>query len=141
MVDYPPSTASDEAEERFGVAAHTDFGVLTVLLQDLIGGLQAKLKSGEWVEALPISGTLGCNIGDLLARWSNDRFALTLHRVINRSGRAQYSIPVFFEPHTDTVVDRCDLGVPDAEWLYPPVKADEHIADCNKKSFAQFKKQ
>lgn len=141
LVFYPPSTASDEAEERFGVAAHTDFGVLTFLLQDMNGGLQVKLKSGEWVEAPPIPGTLVCNIGDLLARWSNDRFASTLHRVINRSGRARYSIPVFFDPHTDTVVDPRDLGVPDAECFYPPVKAGEHIAGRNKKSFAQFKKE
>lgn len=141
LVYYPPSTAADEAEERFGVAAHTDFGVLTFLLQDSNGGLQVKLKSGEWIEAPPIQGTLVCNIGDLLARWSNDRFASTLHRVINRSGRARYSIPVFFDPHTDTIVDPRDLGVPAAACLYPPVKAGEHIAGRNKKSFAQFKKE
>lgn len=139
LVYYPPSTATDEAEERFGVAAHTDFGVLTFLLQDMNGGLQVKLKSGEWVEAPPIPDTLVCNIGDLLARWSNDRFASTLHRVINRSGRARYSIPLFFDPHTDTVVDPRDLGVAEADCLYPPVKAGEHIAGRNKKSFAQFK--
>lgn len=141
LVYYPPSTAADEAEERFGVAAHTDFGVLTFLLQDFNGGLQVKLKSGEWIEAPPIAGTLVCNIGDLLARWSNDRFASTLHRVINRSGRARYSIPVFFDPHTDTVVDPRDLGVAEADCLYPPVTAGAHIAGRNKKSFAQFKKE
>ncbi|WP_298859289.1 2-oxoglutarate and iron-dependent oxygenase domain-containing protein [uncultured Sulfitobacter sp.] len=141
LVYYPPSTATDDAEERFGVAAHTDFGVLTFLLQDMNGGLQVKLKSGEWIEAPPIAGTLVCNIGDLLARWSNDRFASTLHRVINRSGRARYSIPVFFDPHTDTIVDPRDLGIPDSACLYPPVKAGEHIAGRNKKSFAQFKKE
>lgn len=141
LVYYPPSTAADEAEERFGVAAHTDFGVLTFLLQDSNGGLQVKLRSGEWVEAPPIAGTLVCNIGDLLARWSNDRFASTLHRVITRSGRARYSIPIFFDPHTDTVVDHRDLGVANEDCLYPPVKAGEHIGGRNKKSFAQFKQE
>lgn len=140
LVYYPPSTGADEAEERFGVAAHTDFGVLTFLLQDMNGGLQVKMKSGEWVEAPPIPGTLVCNIGDLLARWSNDRFASTLHRVINRSGRARYSIPVFFDPNTDTVIDPRDLGTPEAECRYPPVTAGAHIARRNSKSFAQFKK-
>lgn len=139
MVYYPPSTPADEAQQRYGVAAHTDFGVLTFLLQDANGGLQVRLKSGDWVEAPPLPGTLVCNIGDLLARWSNDRFASTLHRVINRSGRARYSIPVFFDPHTDTVVDPRDLGVCDADARYPPVKAGAHIAGRNKKSFAQFK--
>lgn len=138
LVYYPPSTQSDEAEQRFGVAAHTDFGVLTFLLQDMNGGLQVKVKSGQWVEAPPIPGTLVCNIGDLLARWSNDRFASTLHRVINRSGRARYSIPVFFDPHTDTVIDPRDLGASEGECLYSPVKAGEYIAGRNRKSFLQF---
>ncbi|WP_299414177.1 2-oxoglutarate and iron-dependent oxygenase domain-containing protein [uncultured Sulfitobacter sp.] len=139
LVYYPPSTTADDAVQRFGVAPHTDFGVLTFLLQDMNGGLQVRLKSGEWVEALPIEGTIVCNIGDLLARWSNDRFASTLHRVINRSGRARYSIPVFFDPHTDTIIDPRDLGVAQADCLYPAVRAGEHIAGRNRKSFAQFK--
>jgi isopenicillin N synthase-like dioxygenase len=139
LVYYPPSTAADEAEERFGVAAHTDFGVLTFLLQDNSGGLQVKSKSGAWIEAPPIAGTLVCNIGDLLARWSNDRFASTLHRVVNRTPNARYSIPVFFDPHTDTVVDPVDLGVLQADSLHAPVKAGEHIAGRNKKSFSQYK--
>ena len=139
LVYYPPSTAADEAEERFGVAPHTDFGVLTLLLQDQSGGLQVRAKSGDWIAAPPIPGTIVCNIGDLLARWSNDRFASTLHRVINRSHGARYSIPVFFDPHTDTVVDPVDLGVSQDESHYPPVTAGGHIAGRNRKSFAQFK--
>lgn len=139
LVYYPPSTAKDEAQERFGVAPHTDFGVLTLLLQDASGGLQVQSKSGDWIEAPPIPGTLVCNIGDLLARWSNDRFASTLHRVVNRSEAARFSIPVFFDPHTDTIVDPADLGVPKADSNYDPVRAGEHIASRNKQSFSQYK--
>ena len=139
LVYYPVSTEADEAEERFGVAPHTDFGVLTVLLQDNSGGLQVRSKSGGWIEAPPIEGTLVCNIGDLLARWSNNRFASTVHRVINRSKGARYSIPVFFDPHTDTIVDPIDLGATVAESAYPPVRAGEHIASRNSKSFSQYK--
>ncbi|CAN0603342.1 unnamed protein product, partial [Ectocarpus sp. 12 AP-2014] len=105
MVYYPPSTATDEAEQRFGVAPHTDFGVLTLLLQDQSGGLQVRTKSGLWVEAPPIAGTLVCNIGDLLQRWSNDRFSSTVHRVINRTKDARHSIPVFYDPNTKTKID------------------------------------
>lgn len=140
LVYYPPSTAGDESEERFGVAPHTDFGVLTLLLQDNSGGLQVRLNSGTWIEAPPIDGTLVCNIGDLLARWSNDRFASTLHRVINRSNGARYSIPVFFDPHTDTVVDPVELGVSSAESRYDAVRAGQYIAGRNKQSFSQFRK-
>ncbi len=139
LVYYPPSSKQHESEERFGVAPHTDFGVLTLLLQDSSGGLQVQSKSGGWIEAPPIDGTLVCNIGDLLARWSNDRFASTVHRVINRSKAARYSIPVFFDPHTDTIVDPVNLGVPAAQSRYEPVKAGEHIAGRNKRSFAQYK--
>ena len=139
LVYYPPSTAADEAEHRFGVAPHTDFGVLTLLLQDNSGGLQVQAKSGDWIEAPPIPGTLVCNIGDLLARWSNNRFASTLHRVINRTANARYSIPVFFDPHTDTVVDPVDLGVSADNSKYKPVTAGQHIAGRNKASFSQYK--
>lgn len=139
LVYYPPSTAADEAEERFGVAPHTDFGVLTLLLQDNSGGLQVQAKSGDWIEAPPIAGTLVCNIGDLLARWSNDRFASTVHRVVNRTPHARYSIPVFFDPHTDTVIDPVDLGIPKAQSRYEPVTAGQHISDRNKSSFSQYK--
>ncbi len=140
LVYYPPSTQADEAEERFGVAPHTDFGVLTFLLQDNSGGLQVRLRSGEWVEAPPIPGTLVCNIGDLLQRWSNDRFRSTLHRVINRTSSARYSIPVFFDPHTDCVVDPCDLGTASSDQKYPAIKAGEYIVSRNKQSFSHYQK-
>lgn len=139
LVYYPPSTAADEAAERFGVAPHTDFGVLTFLLQDNSGGLQVQSKSGDWIEAPPIPGTLVCNIGDLLARWSNNRFASTLHRVVNRSAGARYSIPVFFDPHTDTIIDPVDLGAPKQSSKYDPVTAGQHISGRNKTSFSQYK--
>jgi isopenicillin N synthase-like dioxygenase len=140
MVYYPASTAQDEKEARFGVAPHTDFGVLTVLMQDSSGGLQIRAKSGDWIEAPPIPGTLVCNIGDLLARWSNKRFASTVHRVINRTSHARYSIPVFFDPHTDTVIDPVDLGISADNSLFDPVRTGEYIMERNTKSFAQYKK-
>ena len=139
LVYYPASTAKDEADERFGVAPHTDFGVLTMLLQDSSGGLQVRSKSGGWIEAPPIPNTLVCNIGDLLAQWSNNRFASTIHRVINRTSSARYSIPVFFDPHTDTIIDPRDLGVSEAESKFSPVRAGEHISGRNSKSFAHYK--
>lgn len=140
LVYYPQSTDDDESVERFGVAPHTDFGVLTFLLQDNNGGLQVRIKSGEWIEAPPIPGTLVCNIGDLLQRWSNNRFESTVHRVINRSGNKRYSIPIFYDPNTDAIIDPCDLGVAKVDSKYEPITAGEYIVGRNKKSFSQFKK-
>lgn len=125
--------------ESHGVSwSVSDFGVLTFLLQDSSGGLQVQTRSGEWIQAPPIPGTLVCNIGDLLQRWSNDRFISTVHRVINRSASARYSTPVFFDPNSDTIVDPRDLGA-DAP-IHRPVVAGEHIAGRNEKSFSQHRK-
>jgi isopenicillin N synthase-like dioxygenase len=67
------------------------------------------------------------NVGDLLARWSNDRFRSTQHRVVNRSGRERYSIATFYDPTYGAIVDPCDFGLGDAAPLYAPVAAGDYI--------------
>ncbi len=86
FVYYPPQDPGLDGRQ-FGVAPHTDFGVLTVLCQDDVGGLQVLDAHGQWVEAAPIPGTLVVNVGDLLARWTNGACRPTPHRVVNSSGR------------------------------------------------------
>lgn len=140
LVYYPVSTAQDESEERFGSAPHTDFGVLTLLLQDSNGGLQVRNRQGEWVAAQPIDDTLVCNIGDLLNRWSNGHLSSNLHRVINRSGNERHSIAIFFDPDPDAVVDPGDLGFPEGREAYPPVTASEYIHGKNRKNFTHYGK-
>lgn len=104
FIYYPPQ-APELGEEQFGVAPHTDYGCLTLLWQDATGGLQVRDANGEWVTAHPIDNTFVVNVGDLLARWSNDRFRSTAHRVINLSGVERYSMALFFDPDADTVID------------------------------------
>ncbi|MFC0410897.1 isopenicillin N synthase family dioxygenase [Roseomonas elaeocarpi] len=124
---YPPQPAGSAADE-FGLAPHTDFGCITLLWQDNNGGLQVRERqSGDWIEAPPLPGTLVVNVGDLLARWSNDRFASTPHRVLNRSGRERFSIATFYDPDFGATVDPRALGAPEAEALYEPVTAGAHI--------------
>lgn len=137
LVYYPNSQASDDAAERFGVAAHTDFGVLTLLFQDDSGGLQVRNRAGEWIEAPPIPGTLVCNTGDLLERWTAGRFKSTVHRVINRSGKSRYSMPVFFDPSTDALIDPRLLD-PSSSDNHTVVRAGEHIAARNTRNFTQY---
>ena len=136
MVYYPPMCKEDEEQERFGAAAHTDFGILTVLLQDMQGGLQVLNQSNEWIEAPPLEGSLVCNIGDLLERWTNGDLISTKHRVINRNKNARYSIPVFCDPASKTVIDPEDFSN-DIEG-YEKITAGEHIANRNRKNFAQY---
>lgn len=90
---YPASTAA----EGWGVGEHTDYGLLTLLAQDEIGGLQVKTPNG-WIEAPPIPGTLVCNIGDMLDRLTGGAYRSTPHRVLNASGRSRLSFPFFFDP-------------------------------------------
>ncbi len=125
---YYPVQADDRPADQFGVAPHTDYGCVTLLYQDAVGGLQVReLGSERWVDAPFIEGSLVVNVGDLLARWSNDRFRSTLHRVINTSGRERYSIATFYDPDYTARVDPADLGVSAAEAQYPPVAAGDYI--------------
>jgi isopenicillin N synthase-like dioxygenase len=140
MVYYPPHPPMAEADQ-FGVAPHTDYGCITLLYQDDSGGLQVReLGSNQWIDATPIHGSLVVNVGDLLARWSNDRFRSTLHRVINKSGHERYSIATFYDPTYSAVVDPCDLGIDLAASLYPPVAAGDYILKRIDDSMAYRKK-
>jgi len=131
---YPPQQP-DAGESQFGVAPHTDYGGLTLLAQDDVGGLQVHAKSGGWVTAHPIPDTLVVNIGDLMARWTNNRFASTPHRVVNASGRERYSIAVFFDPHFDTLVDPRDLLDDPATAKHPPITCGAYILERFGKAF------
>lgn len=133
LVFYPPQPA-DADGEQFGVSPHTDFGSLTLLYQDPIGGLQVQGREGEWLVARPIEGTLVVNIGDLMERWTNNRFKSTPHRVINRTGRQRLSIAVFVDPNFETpVVPVCRDGEAPQ---YEPVTCGEYIISRYDASFA-----
>ena len=138
LVYYPALDAADVAAQRFGAAEHSDFGVLTILQQDDLGGLQVRNRSGDWIEALPIENTFVCNIGDLLERWTNGRLVSTPHRVLNRSGRSRFSIPIFCDPASDAVIDPRDFDpAADIDTL-PPIAAGAYIAGKNRRNFSHY---
>lgn len=91
---YP---AQDIAQSQWGVGEHTDYGLLTILLQDEVGGLQVKSR-GQWIDAAPIPNTFICNIGDMLDRMTGGLYRSTPHRVLNQSGKSRFSFPLFFDP-------------------------------------------
>ncbi len=135
MVYYPPQSA-ETAGGRFGVGPHTDFGVLTVLCQDNTGGLEVQTLDGDWIEAPPIDGTLVINVGDLLARWSNDQYRSTPHRVINRSGRERLSLVLAYDPDFDTLIDPAETVQPDMTPKYDAITCGDYLVARFARAFA-----
>lgn len=103
LLHYPPQSPQAPSD-LYGSAPHTDFGCLTFLAQDDVGGLQVMTRSGDWIDAPPLPGALVVNVGDMLHRMSNGRLRSTPHRVINRTGRERFSVPFFFDPHVSTLI-------------------------------------
>jgi isopenicillin N synthase-like dioxygenase len=94
IFSYPPPP--DPA--LWGVGEHTDYGLLTILLQDDAGGLEVKSRS-RWISAPPVPGSFVCNIGDMLDRMTRGVFRSTPHRVRNPAPRPRLSFPFFFDPN------------------------------------------
>jgi isopenicillin N synthase-like dioxygenase len=127
LLHYPPQPEGAGADQ-FGAAPHTDWGCMTLLWQDQVGGLQVRNRSGQWIAAPYIEGTFVVNIGDMLERWSNELFVSTPHRVVNASGRERYSIPMFYDPDFDTVVECLpNCSGPDNPPKFPRTIAGEYI--------------
>ena len=103
---YPPGSPS---EDTWGVGEHTDYGLLTILKQDEVGGLQIKSRD-RWIDAPPIPGTFICNIGDMLEKLTRGLYRSTPHRVRNISNRSRYSFPFFFDPNVDAPLVPIDLS-------------------------------
>jgi len=104
LLHYPPQ-ATDAPDDAFGSAPHTDYGFITLLAQDDRGGLQVRRRDGTWLDAPPISNTWVVNVADMLARWTNDRWQSTPHRVRNVSGADRYSCPYFFDMSMDSRIE------------------------------------
>src|SRR5262249_27834285 len=86
---------------EFGIAPHTDTSFMTLLAQNKIPGLSLRTRDGRWIDAPALDGHFLVNGGDMLRRWTNDRFLATPHRASNRSGRERYAIPFFVDCSID----------------------------------------
>jgi len=98
IFNYPTSL-----EPQLGVGEHTDYGLLTILRQDMSGGLEVKAKS-QWLNVPPIANSFVCNVGDMLDRLTRGHYLSAPHRVHNLAGLDRLSFAFFFDPNFSSEV-------------------------------------
>lgn len=113
LLHYPPHLSADA--RQFGAGAHTDFGSITILLQQPgKHGLQVYHQgTQEWLSVPAVEDVFIVNIGDLFQKWSDGKYNSTLHRVVNTSGGDRYSVPCFYQGDlsaTNPFKPECDSG-------------------------------
>lgn len=121
----PPKAGQVRAGE------HSDYGSITLLFQDEVGGLEVQIASGHWIAAPAIPDTVVVNIGDLMQRWTNDIFCSTKHRVMipsdHRVQQSRYSIAFFCHPNDDTEIACLESCQKERSPIYPPILAGEYL--------------
>ena len=132
--NYYPKQATPPQPGRLRAGTHTDYGALTILAaEDKPGGLQVANKRGEWVDVRPVAGSFIINLGDLMGRWTNDRWVSTLHRVVNpppgqASDSGRLSLVFFHHPNQDAVIECIPTcASADNPAKYPPITAGDYI--------------
>ena len=103
LLHYPP-VKGPLSDGQLGAGVHTDYGNVTLLATDAVGGLMVQDRSGRWLDAPVIPDAFVCNIGDCLMRWSNDVYVSTPHKVVSPPGADRYSVAFFLDPNPDAMV-------------------------------------
>jgi isopenicillin N synthase-like dioxygenase len=103
LLYYPPQP--EIGNRQYGIAPHTDNALMTFLAQKDVSGLAVRMPSGHWRAVDIVPGALLVNTGNLMVRWTNDEYLSTKHRVINTNTVDRYSIPVFFGPSGDALIE------------------------------------
>ena len=135
LLHYPPQPP-DVAADRLGCGAHTDWGMITILLQDDCGGLEIETAGGGWLQASPMPGALIINLGDMMVRLTAGRYASNTHRVLNtQPQRHRYSVATFFNPHAFYSVDCAPTCVP-ASGKPEPITFADHITAKIQQTYA-----
>ena len=136
---YYPDQPKEMGEMQFGVSEHTDFGLLTILCQDSVGGLQIKGLDGQWFHAPPIEGTLIVNVADLLSRWTGGIYKSTPHRVVNSSGQERLSIVLAFDPDPETLINPGEIPEIEKNTNEEPITCGDYLIWRFNKAFSYRK--
>jgi isopenicillin N synthase-like dioxygenase len=128
LIHYPP-IQTPLLPEQTRAGEHSDYGSITLLFQhDEISGLEIQTASGDWIKAPAIPGTVVVNTGDLMQRWTNNKFCSTKHRVVipENTNQSRYSIAFFCHPNDDTQIT-CLPSCINESPMYPPISAKEYL--------------
>ncbi|KAJ6057879.1 hypothetical protein N7460_001153 [Penicillium canescens] len=139
---YPAQPQDTDEKLNRGIGAHTDFGCITLLLQDEVDGLQVlDAPTGQWLDVKPVPGAYVVNLGNLFMRMANDKYKSNTHRVINKSGRERYSIPFFFSGNPDYICEclpNCrEEGEPAK---YGPITVQDMVTASYRESYGRAEK-
>ncbi|EKG10404.1 Oxoglutarate/iron-dependent oxygenase [Macrophomina phaseolina MS6] len=138
LLHYPPARqggGGSRDECRIGASAHTDFGAVTLLLQDATGGLEVQDQASErWVGVPPRADAVVVNVGDMLAMWTRGAYKSSVHRVVNRSAdRDRYSVVLFYDGNLDCPLAPLDGSGQGQKW--PTV--EEHMLKRIRASYVE----
>jgi isopenicillin N synthase-like dioxygenase len=133
FLHYPPQP--DMSDNTFGAAPHTANRFVTALARTDVPGLAVRLPGGEWSEPPLIPGTFLINLGNIMRRWSNDRFVSTPHGVINESSTDRYSIAYFHSPNPARVIECLPSCVSVSDPAhYPPAAYHDLVLEFYRKN-------
>ena len=136
ILHYPPTRESTD-RRQYGASAHTDFGAITLLLQDESPGLEVLDRgTGSWVRVPPDPDAYVVNVGDMLSFWTGGKYVSSMHRVINRTPRDRYSIVFFFDGNADTELRALDGSEEDVD---DPLTVERHMTRRLTESYGKRK--
>jgi isopenicillin N synthase-like dioxygenase len=139
LLHYPPVT-KPLADGQLGAGAHTDYGNVTLLATDAVGGLMVQDRSGRWLDAPVMPGAFVCNIGDCLMRWSNDVYVSTPHKVVSPPGIDRCSVAFFLDPNPDAVVECLPTCTsPERPARYTPISGADFLRSRLEPTYAPAK--
>ncbi len=139
LLHYMPMPDHLEAGQ-LGAGEHTDYGNITLLATDAVGGLEVRTRSGEWIAAPPFPNAFICNIGDCLMRWTNEVYVSTPHRVVPPKDTERYSIAFFLDPNPDAIVECVPSCVgPGRPPRYPAIRGEDFLRSRLEPSYAHNK--